>query len=122
MCKKVFFLMSTAMLLCLRCTHLSFCLQIELLYSVHGEGVLIAAHSWGDNVARTFLAWMEERESGWVDKYVAIYFNVAGPTLGAPKALTSLLSGVPHQLKIFFFGIGVSQMQCCLESMSATQT
>jgi phospholipid:diacylglycerol acyltransferase len=69
-------------------------LQIELFYNVYGEGVLLAAHSWGDNVARSFLTWMEERERGWVDKHVAIHFNIAGPTLGVPKALTSLLSGV----------------------------
>lgn len=72
--------------------------QIELFYTVYDERVLIVAHSWGDNVARSFLQWMEEIHPGWVDKHVAVHFNVAGPTLGLPKALTSLLSGVTTRL------------------------
>lgn len=67
--------------------------QIELFFNVYNERVLIAAHSWGDNVARGFLVWIEEVQPGWVDMHVAVHFNVAGPTLGVPKALTALLSG-----------------------------
>ena len=68
-------------------------MQIELFHSVYNERVLIVAHSWGDNVARGFLAWMEQQQPGWVDMHVAVHFNAAGPTLGVPKALTALLSG-----------------------------
>lgn len=76
--------------------------QIELFYALYGERVLIVAHSWGDNVARGFLAWMEEVHPGWVDKYVAVHFNAAGPTLGVPKALPALLSGSPASVAFRF--------------------
>lgn len=60
---------------------------------MYGQKVLLVAHSWGDNVARNFLYWMEETSPGWVEEHVAVHFNVGGPVLGVPKALTSLLSG-----------------------------
>lgn len=66
---------------------------------MYDQKVLIVAHSWGDNVARNFLTWMDEIEPGWVEQHVAVHFNVAGPVLGVPKALTSLLSGKPSRLK-----------------------
>jgi phospholipid:diacylglycerol acyltransferase len=68
-------------------------LQTELFKRVYKEKVLLAAHSWGDNVARAFLHWMEEQQPGWVDEHIAVHFNLAGPVLGVPKSLTSLLSG-----------------------------
>ena len=49
-------------------------MQIELFHSVYNERVLIVAHSWGDNVARGFLAWMEQQQPGWVDMHVAVHF------------------------------------------------
>ena len=69
-------------------------MQIELFRRVYDQKVLIVAHSWGDNVARNFLYWMEEASPGWVEEHVAVHFNVGGPVLGVPKALTSLLSGL----------------------------
>lgn len=71
-------------------------MQIELFRRVYGQKVLIVAHSWGDNVARNFLYWIEETSPGWVEEHVAVHFNVGGPVLGVPKALTSLLSGPIH--------------------------
>eukprot|EP00892_Ulva_mutabilis_P006675 jgi/Ulvmu1/437/UM001_0444.1 len=67
--------------------------QIEFFRRVYDQKVLIVAHSWGDNVARNFLYWMEEISPRWVEEHVAVHFNAAGPVLGVPKALTSLLSG-----------------------------
>lgn len=67
--------------------------QVEQFNHIYHEKVLIAAHSWGDNVARAFLHWMEDRQPGWVDEHVAVHFNIAGPTLGVPKSATALLSG-----------------------------
>jgi phospholipid:diacylglycerol acyltransferase len=67
--------------------------QVEVLRLLYNERVLIAAHSWGDNVARAFLHWMEEQAPGWVDKHIAVLFSCAGPGLGVPKAAASLLSG-----------------------------
>ena len=68
-------------------------MQVESFFEVYDERVLLAGHSWGDNVVRGFLHWMEDRAPGWVDKHVAVVFNCAGPLLGVPKAATSLLSG-----------------------------
>ena len=64
-----------------------------MFYNVYDERVLIAGHSWGDNVVRAFLHWMEELQPGWVDQHVAVVYNAGGPVLGVPKAVTSLLSG-----------------------------
>jgi phospholipid:diacylglycerol acyltransferase len=68
-------------------------MQIELFRLIFDERILIAGHSWGDNVVRAFLHWMEEQQAGWVDKHIAVVFNCGGPVLGTPKAITSLLSG-----------------------------
>lgn len=67
--------------------------DIELLHKLKEEKVMIAAHSWGENVARNFLAWVDQQEEGWVERHVAVYMNIAGSTLGVPKAMTALLSG-----------------------------
>ncbi len=47
--------------------------------------VLIAAHSWGETVARNFLFWVERQEPGWTEKHVAVLLNIAGYPLGVPK-------------------------------------
>jgi len=48
----------------------------------------VAAHSWGENVFRNFLAWVERKEDGWTEKHVATYVNIAGCVLGVPKVPT----------------------------------
>ena len=55
--------------------------------------IVLASHSWGDNVFRNFLVWIEEEEAGWVEKHIHAYLNIAGPTLGVPKAVSTYLSG-----------------------------
>ena len=57
---------------------------------------MIAAHSWGENVARNFLAWVDQQEEGWVERHVAVYMNIAGSTLGVPKVCRSLPSPRMH--------------------------
>ena len=52
------------------------------------------SHSWGDTVFRCFMAWISAKDSDWVENHVAVYANIAGPTLGVPKALSSFLSGI----------------------------
>lgn len=68
-------------------------LRVEMLHGLQKEKVCITAHSWGENVVRNFYHWVERKESGWVEKHVAAYINIAGTVLGVPKALTALLSG-----------------------------
>lgn len=58
-----------------------------------GAKAFLVAHSWGDNVARAFFAFVEKQTPGWVETHVAHYANIAGPTLGAVKSLPALLSG-----------------------------
>ena len=55
--------------------------------------VVVASHSWGDNVFRNFMLWATEEDNDWVEKHIAAYVNIAGPTLGVAKSMTSLLSG-----------------------------
>ena len=52
---------------------------------------MVVAHSFGENVFRNFLAWMERREPGWTELHVAIFFNIAGPVLGVPKVSCCLM-------------------------------
>ena len=68
--------------------------QIELFRKVYDEKVLIAGHSWGDNVVRGFLHWMDDIDSKWVDQHVAVVFNCAGPVLGALTARTYACASV----------------------------
>ena len=56
------------------------------------------AHSWGDNVFRNFLHWMEQEDRGWADKHIHAYANIGGPVLGVPKSISALLSGMPPVL------------------------
>jgi hypothetical protein len=55
--------------------------------------VAVLAHSWGDNVWRTFMRWASVDDAGWVERHVAAYVNIAGTILGVSKSVTSLLSG-----------------------------
>ena len=57
--------------------------------------VVVASHSWGDNVFRNFMMWATEEDAGWVEEHIAAYVNIAGPVLGVAKSMTSLLSGTP---------------------------
>lgn len=56
--------------------------------------VMVISHSWGDNVFRNFMVWACTFDSDWVEKHVAIYSQIAGPTLGVPKSISSFLSGL----------------------------
>ncbi|DBB08038.1 TPA: hypothetical protein ACH3X3_008242 [Trebouxia sp. C0006] len=55
--------------------------------------VVVLSHSWGDNVFRNFMRWAENEQSGWCEKHLEAYVNIAGPVLGVPKAVTACLSG-----------------------------
>ena len=46
---------------------------------------MITSHSWGENVVRNFLFWVERQEKGWTEKHVAAYVNISGTVLGVPK-------------------------------------
>ena len=56
---------------------------------------MVAAHSWGENVLRNFLAWVEREEPGWAERHIAVYFNIAGSVLGVPKVPSSCTGRKP---------------------------
>ncbi len=60
--------------------------------------VVVASHSWGDNVFRNFLVWVTEDDADWVERHIHAYINIAGPVLGVAKSMTSLLSGADPPL------------------------
>ena len=60
--------------------------------------IFVVSHSWGDTVFRCFMAWISVKDPKWVEANLAVYANIAGPTLGVPKALSSFLSGACFDL------------------------
>lgn len=78
------------------------CAQHECFISgeAHHVGctqVVVASHSWGDNVFRNFLMWATEEpgaDPNWAEEHIHAYINIAGPVLGVAKSITSLLSGM----------------------------
>lgn len=74
---------------------------IETFHAVTGERVAVLAHSYGDTISRYFFEWVETpvaKGGGgggkrWVSTYVHTYVDIAGPMLGIPKTIPSLLSG-----------------------------
>ncbi|KAF5843873.1 Lecithin:cholesterol acyltransferase-domain-containing protein, partial [Dunaliella salina] len=67
--------------------------QIESLLEVTGQKVVLTSHSYGENVARSFMHWANERQPGWLEEHVEAHVAIAGTVLGVPKAVTSVLSG-----------------------------
>jgi phospholipid:diacylglycerol acyltransferase len=75
--------------------------KIEAIHKTTGKKVVIAAHSMGSPLITYFFAWVTTSESqhggggghGWVEKHVHSLINVAGPMLGVPKAIPSIMSG-----------------------------
>ncbi|KAK9767873.1 phospholipid:diacylglycerol acyltransferase [Basidiobolus ranarum] len=71
---------------------------IELAKMYTGEKAVLVGHSMGSNVIYYFLQWVESEQGGkggpnWVNDYIHTFVNIAGPMLGVPKTLSSLLSG-----------------------------
>ena len=78
--------------------------------------VVVASHSWGDNVFRNFLMWATEEpgaDPDWAETHIHAYINIAGPVLGVAKSMTSLLSGAPPPA-----GLGRS-LACLMQSRAA---
>lgn len=76
--------------------------SIELLKRGNkGRRVVIVAHSLGSNVWIYFQKWVEaEIKVGgggggptWISDHIEAFVNLAGPLLGAPKSISTILSG-----------------------------
>ena len=61
--------------------------------SMERTKVMVVSHSMGTPVWLYFMQWVEQQDPGWVDREIGTWANLAGSLLGAPKALTSALSG-----------------------------
>ena len=67
--------------------------MLEISLQQHGKRAAVLAHSYGDTLFRYFMNWVEAADPGWTEKHVTSYVNIAGPQLGVPKALPTMLTG-----------------------------
>eukprot|EP01097_Dermamoeba_algensis_P008728 TRINITY_DN5910_c0_g1_i1.p1 TRINITY_DN5910_c0_g1~~TRINITY_DN5910_c0_g1_i1.p1 ORF type:complete len:524 (+),score=100.61 TRINITY_DN5910_c0_g1_i1:340-1911(+) len=68
-----------------------------------GEGVVVIAHSTGNNVFRYFLEWLKYEKGPfhyqeWIKSNIVVYAAVAAPHLGNVEALRASVSGVNHNI------------------------
>ncbi|EEB08035.1 phospholipid-diacylglycerol acyltransferase Plh1 [Schizosaccharomyces japonicus yFS275] len=71
---------------------------IEQSKRSHGKKIVLISHSMGAQVTYYFLKWVETEGYGnggpnWVEEHIEALINVSGSLLGAPKTLSTLLSG-----------------------------
>ncbi|KAI8638539.1 Lecithin:cholesterol acyltransferase-domain-containing protein [Parasitella parasitica] len=67
-------------------------------FSSGGLKAVIVTHSMGGSMFPYFLKWAESKQGGnggphWTNDHIESFVNIAGPLLGVPKAVTSLISG-----------------------------
>ncbi|KAI8989987.1 Lecithin:cholesterol acyltransferase-domain-containing protein [Pilobolus umbonatus] len=79
---------------------------IELYKQTTGLKSVVLGHSMGSSVFTYFLKWVESEKGGkggsdWVDNHIESFVNIAGPMMGVPKAITSLLSGETRDTMAF---------------------
>lgn len=75
--------------------------SIEILSATNQEPrVVVVSHSFGANVWTYFMQWARApaphgggKDDAWFDEHIFSWINVAGPLLGVPKSLATLLSG-----------------------------
>ncbi|RKP07295.1 Lecithin:cholesterol/phospholipid:diacylglycerol acyltransferase [Thamnocephalis sphaerospora] len=72
--------------------------MIELAKRADDQKVMVVAHSMGAGVFYYFLKWVESPQGGnggptWVNDHLETFVNLAGPMLGVPKTVASLVSG-----------------------------
>lgn len=79
--------------------------QIEIMHKSQGRKVIILGHSLGAQVWLYFQKWVEadpnnsrDRIGGggtknWISEHIEAFVNIAGPLLGAPKSISTILSG-----------------------------
>lgn len=68
-------------------------------------GVVLVAHSMGNNVMRYFCEWLEVELGGlhykkWLDRYIYLFVGVGAPWLGAAEGIRSMFSGNTFGLPI----------------------
>lgn len=94
-------------------------MKTEFFRKTTGKKVVLASHSMGSNVVHYFLAWVETPESqggggggkNWVDQHIQTWANMAGPLLGVPKAVPSILSGEMKDINVMHGIFGPTVME-----------
>ena len=89
--------------------------SVETLVEIHGVPVALLAHSYGDQLVRYFLNWVEtdKREGGGGGRLTgrtktwACTWTSPEPMLGIPKTIPSLLSGEMRDTAILGRSVGV---------------
>jgi len=83
---------------------------IEGMKRIHGKKVVVVGHSLGAQVWFYFMKWVEadpnrardgiggftpkrDTPGKWIDEHIESFVNLAGPMLGAPKSISTVLSG-----------------------------
>ncbi|KGG51617.1 hypothetical protein DI09_307p10, partial [Mitosporidium daphniae] len=67
--------------------------SIEKSFGFSGTKAVIITHSFGSLVFLSFISWVTETDSSWVDSHIHAFVNICGPLLGVPKTISSLISG-----------------------------
>ncbi|CEO95656.1 unnamed protein product (mitochondrion) [Plasmodiophora brassicae] len=70
---------------------------IEIAHKTSGQKVAIVSHSYGSLVYLHFMNWVVSSKGGnanahWVETHVHAFVNIAGPLLGVPKSVATLIS------------------------------
>lgn len=75
-------------------------LSIEMSKKLSGEKTYLVGHSMGSQIVLYFLKWVEAEGEfygnggpNWCNEYLAGFINISGSLLGAPKAISALISG-----------------------------
>ena len=71
----------------------------------NNSGLVVIAHSMGNNVFHYFLEWLKDNVGRdnwekWIDRHISAYFAVGSPLLGSAKTLESIFSGITEGLPI----------------------
>ncbi|OQR90421.1 hypothetical protein ACHHYP_05520 [Achlya hypogyna] len=82
--------------------------RIEDAVHLHqSRGVVVIAHSLGNNVLRYFLAWArrnihtsDKEHEGWVRRHIAAYFALGSPFLGSSEPLECLVTGLSVKIPL----------------------
>ncbi|KAF7682972.1 Phospholipid:diacylglycerol acyltransferase [Astathelohania contejeani] len=68
--------------------------EIELMRNINKRKVMLLGHSLGGLTGFYFLGWVKNtRGEAWIERNLAGWITIATPMLGAPKAISTLLSG-----------------------------
>ncbi len=71
---------------------------IEISVAIHKKKMVVITHSMGAQVYFYFIKWVESAKGGnggssWINDHIHAIVNIGGSILGAPKTISSLVSG-----------------------------